>query len=503
MKLSGLLAIAATAAWLTGCSSLQPTTTTTTTTTREHEDLESHLLKVERVVIAPPEVAIELVKVSGDNERIASLENSIRQGILNLARRDLRLAGYEVVEFDFTKAIREDEDFAFTITQFKDAFDMARQELRAGRPLSPSQKRSFNVSVGSAVNAVSARTGADAVLLLRYAGFKKSKGMVTRDISTSVVIGILSMGYAVPVSGIAGAKIEAALIDGVTGDVLWTDSRAGTLDTGIASAAMSTLPRDIDPEGAAPAVTAAFEAATVLEPASAELEREINHYREALSSPLFEVQFSAIEPLTWSGIADPRVYDPLEDALLRDYAAPSPGRAGELSHLVKALGLSGNEKYRATLETVARETKANRLAKYSRKALTILDQHDAWNPVILAGVEQPGPWRLDELRTYNLLMAQDPELIRAGAKNVYTRYFHHRKLLEVTLQSLQHNQARNLDDEVQVDTVNWLMKALANSGDMHYHPTLLQIADVAQNRSIASHAKQYAELLAGLAAPWQ
>ena len=133
----------------------------------------------------------------------------------------------------------------------------------------------------------------------------------------------------------------------------------------------------------------------------------------------------------------------------------------------------------------------------------MLDQHAAWNPVILAGVDQPGPWRLDELRTYNLLMAEDPELIRVGAKNVYARYLHHRRLLEVTLQSLQHDQARDLDNGVQVDAVNWLMKALANSGDMHYHPALLQIAAESQDRSIARHAGRYAELLAGLAAPRQ
>jgi len=497
MKRRTLLTIAATAAWLTGCSSLQ------TTTTREHEDLESHLLKVERVVIAPPEVSIALIKVSGDNERIASLEHSTRQGILNLARRDLRVAGYEVVEFDFAKAIAEDEDFAFTITQVRDAFDMARQELRAGRELSAAQKRAFNASVGSAVNAVSARTDADAVLLLRYAGFRKSEGMVTRDVASSVAFAILTMGQGLLVHNTSGAQIEAALIDGVTGDVLWTDSRAGSLDASIATAAMSTLPRDIDPQGAVPAAVAAGAPVPVLEPASGELQTEISNYREAFSGELFEVKFNAMQNLTWSGISDPAVFDPVEAELLRDYASPSPGRTGELSHLAKALGLSGNDKYRATLETVARDTKAYRLAKYSREALTMLDQHAAWNPVILAGVDQPGPWRLDELRTYNLLMAEDPELIRVGAKNVYARYLHHRRLLEVTLQSLQHNQARDLDNDVQVDAVNWLMKALANSGDMHYHPALLQIAAESQDRSIASHARRYAELLAGLAAPRQ
>lgn len=487
-----ILAVAAAAAWLTACSSLQPTTT------REHEDLEQHLLKVEKVVIAPPDVLIELLKVSGDNERISALENSTRQGIINLARRELRLAGYEIVEFDFARAVAEDDELAFKVTQVKEAFDAAREELRAGRPLTASQKRAFNATVGSAVNAVSARTEADAVLLLRYAGFKKSEGMVTRDVATSVVVGILTMGQGILVYDTAGASMEAALIDGVTGDVLWTDSRAGPLDTSIATAAMSTLPRDLDPEGAMPAAVAAETPALPPEPAGAELQREIADYRAAFSGTPFEIKRRAIEDLTWSGISAPEVYDPVEAELLRDYASPSSDRAGELSHLAKALGLSGNEKYRATLETVAGETKAYRLAKYSREALTMLDQHAAWNPVILAGIDQPGPWRLDELRTRNLLLADDPELIRAGARNVYTRYLAHRALLDVTLQSLERNINRNLDQRVQVDAVNWLMKALANSGDMHYHPALLRLSDAARDKSIASNARRYAAQLAEL-----
>ena len=62
-----------------------------------------------------------------------------------------------------------------------------------------------------------------------------------------IFLGILTMGQFVPLAATSGAITEVALIDGVTGDVLWADVKSGVLNAAVADNAMDTLPHDVDP----------------------------------------------------------------------------------------------------------------------------------------------------------------------------------------------------------------------------------------------------------------
>ena len=220
---------------------------TSTTTARSHPTLESELRRVNTVVILPPRVEIEYVTLTGENERMTDKENEIRGQLVEIAERSLSHRGYELVDFDFAGTIASDEEFAYTITQVREGFDRARQDLQLGKKVSEEEAGKIRTSVGEAVNIVAAKTGADAILLMRYAGFDKSGGQVAKDLSTSLLVGALTAGLVIPVKSTSGAVSEAALIDGLTGEVLWANVTFGGLGADIISDCLESCPRDIDP----------------------------------------------------------------------------------------------------------------------------------------------------------------------------------------------------------------------------------------------------------------
>lgn len=222
---------------VTGCA---------TTTVREHPDIESHLSRMDSVVVAPPAVSIQQVNFTGDNERLVEVENAIQQELIQLARVGLQERGFEVIEFDFERAIEEDEEFAYTVTQVREGFAEARAQLYRRGVVYEENKRDVKASIGSAVNMVSEKSGADAVMLIHYSGMKKSGGEVAKDIAVGVMIGLLT-GSA-PISNTEASHVEIAIIDGVTGDVVWTNIlNSPHLSARVADMALDKLPNDIDP----------------------------------------------------------------------------------------------------------------------------------------------------------------------------------------------------------------------------------------------------------------
>ncbi|MBT8439864.1 MAG: hypothetical protein KJO91_09065 [Gammaproteobacteria bacterium] len=215
-----------------------------TTTVREHPTLESQLLDVDSVLIVTPAVTIEQINFSADNERLIDLENTIKNDLISLATRELTARGFEVVDYDLEKAISEDENLAYAVNQAEEGFSEAKETLYEEQ-LSEEEKRKFQVSVGTAVNIISEKSGADAVLLMHYIGYEKSAGYVAKDVAVGVLSGLL-LGV-VPTSGNTSSYVEVAFIDGVTGDVLWTNVfSAATLDLTAANKAMEAFPEDID-----------------------------------------------------------------------------------------------------------------------------------------------------------------------------------------------------------------------------------------------------------------
>ena len=216
------------------------------TSTRLHPTLEQELKLIDSVVVIPPRVAITLVTLTGEDERMTEKETTFSQEISTIAKKALQEKGYQVVDYDVAGQISSDEEFAYVIQQIQDGFDQAGKDLKLGLSLSETEAKTLKASVGESVNILAERSQADAILLTRFTGFDKSGGHVAKDIGISILVGVLTLGAVVPVSEISGATTQAALIDATTGEILWANSSAGVLSSKISNAVMSTIPDDID-----------------------------------------------------------------------------------------------------------------------------------------------------------------------------------------------------------------------------------------------------------------
>jgi hypothetical protein len=226
-----------------------------TTTARTHPDIEAQLKAVKRVVIAPPEIEVTLITFTGENERITATEETIRREVLNITKRELEAGGYEVVDFDFAAAKQQDETLATLITDFVTGYDNAKEELQHGKAISLEEAKNIRASLGEVATRVAAAAEADAVVLVRFGGFEKSEGQIAKDVGTSLLIGVISLGTVIPIQPTSGAFTEVALIDGYSGDILWTDIRGGALSSELTDMLLDQLPDDIDDAVVADSVT--------------------------------------------------------------------------------------------------------------------------------------------------------------------------------------------------------------------------------------------------------
>jgi hypothetical protein len=211
------------------------------TTVRQHQDLSDIARDIETVVIVPPDVDIELVVFDGDNEVLKDQQDRIGAAILDIAAQRLTEEHLEVIEFDFETEMRQDEEFAFVVTQCVNAWDAAKEELYQVGMLSEEKKSEFRTTLGPVVNGIAEKTGADSVLLMHYVGMKKSAGVIAKDMATSILIGALTGSVAVQPT--ESAHIDVALVDAHGGHVLWSNRKLLTqVSPELARVALQELP---------------------------------------------------------------------------------------------------------------------------------------------------------------------------------------------------------------------------------------------------------------------
>jgi TolB-like protein len=103
----------------------------------------------------------------------------------------------------------------------------------------------------------------------------------------------------------------------------------------------------------------------------------LKKYAEMLKSKTVRQKKDAAKKIIRGKIKDPLVLDIVERELLAGYAKEGENRhhADTMSWLCKALGASGNSKYKATLQKVAEDGVSRKLKGYAKKALAAIDKN--------------------------------------------------------------------------------------------------------------------------------
>lgn len=199
------------------------------TTVRQHPDFASGKRQVNVVAILPADAEYRHLVFTGENERDAAREQSIATDIEANMASILGNHGFTPKTDLLEKARAGDKELNFQLEQLKGAYVQVEKELYAQTMVQEEESTRFKVGVGALANPFAASSGADALLLARYQGFDKSEGLIAKEIVASALLAALTGSYVVPAKN--GARVELSLIDGTTGDVLWSNTGVGPTST--------------------------------------------------------------------------------------------------------------------------------------------------------------------------------------------------------------------------------------------------------------------------------
>jgi hypothetical protein len=195
------------------------------TPVRTHPDFASAARKVQKVAVLSPDVEYTLLVLTGDDERLPEEERKVRQSLVSALPTLLEKRGYVARELTPERVEAIVKDANFTIEQAKTAYREASKRLYERDLVTEDEAGKFRVSIGPIGNAVAEAVDAEAFLFVRYAGFKKSEGLIAKEVVANAMLGVLTGVIVVPVA--TGASMEMALVDATTGDVLWSNRGLG------------------------------------------------------------------------------------------------------------------------------------------------------------------------------------------------------------------------------------------------------------------------------------
>lgn len=193
------------------------------TTIRQHPEFATNQRAITKVAILVPKAEVELITFTGENERLSDQESTASAVLVETAVDMLSSRGYQATAFAPGEETGGDE-LRFEVENIREAVNKVSSQTYQSRSMSIEEAGKVKATVGPMVNRVADSAEADALLVINYYAFEKSKGQQAKDILAASVFGALTGVVSVPAA--AGSSVHVSLLDGTTGDVLWSNLAA-------------------------------------------------------------------------------------------------------------------------------------------------------------------------------------------------------------------------------------------------------------------------------------
>ena len=200
-----------------------------------------------------------------------------------------------------------------------------------------------------------------------------------------------------------------------------------------------------------------------------------------------------LERLQWSGLSDPRLFDKIAEGPESEYLRNDLGRKTEgiFAYQVRALGYSGNEKYRQLLAQIGKSAGSSKVKKHARKALKEMPQHGRWN-MLIAESDLDVSGKSVEVATYmKMLGTDDIPLQRMAARATFHEKRSDPDLLALMATRLEASYLLEGLDRVQTDTLAWFCKALGENAYPQYKDLLIGVVANSPYNNVKRHARKY------------
>jgi len=218
-------------------------------------------------------------------------------------------------------------------------------------------------------------------------------------------------------------------------------------------------------------------------------DEQIAHILNVVETGKQQQKEQILERLQWSTLSDPKLFDTFEKDLLKHYQEKY--LAGDLADLlayeVRAIGYSGNAKYKPTLALLAKESENSSLKRYAKKAQNDLPTFIAvQNALEKVSVDKPN--MASELVNYmKLLETDDSYSQRLAARAIYHEQQNNPELIKLVATKLKNVYMKSALDGLGQDSAAWLCKVLKQQGG--YDTLLNEVAENTPHRKIKRYAK--------------
>lgn len=226
------------------------------------------------------------------------------------------------------------------------------------------------------------------------------------------------------------------------------------------------------------------------------IDEQIDSYLKLLAQPgREEEKQTMLERLQWSGLSDPRLYDPIEAYLLENGTNTSKAVDSEtrvvMAHMLRALGYSGNEKYRSTLKQFESKGALGYLRRYARKGAIDLPQFENWNRLIAASTINVEGKTAEVANYMRMLSVDDIFVQRLAARAIFHERQTDKDLIALTAEKLKLIYLDKSLNKEAVDTAAWYCKAIGQSSNTDFDELLGKVAADSPHRKIQKYARKY------------
>lgn len=198
---------------------------------------------------------------------------------------------------------------------------------------------------------------------------------------------------------------------------------------------------------------------------------------------------TVLERLQWSGLSDPRLYDVLEADLLANYQEKQyeSDKRDLMAYEVRALGYSGNPKYKPTLELLTKKAVESNVKRHAKKALrdlnTYISVQRELSQVVIEQAEKPF-----EIQTYiRMVQTDDSFTQRLAARAAFHETIRDPELMSLFAEKLESMYMNPDLDALDQDVAAWMCKVLKLHSE--YTALLTEVAEKSPHRKIQKYAK--------------
>lgn len=207
MRRPGLLLVCLSLAAAAGCASFVPP---------RHAEFRKRHPTIRTVAVLPPDVEVYKLTFKGDRDMMWELLPPIRQRAQEELERTLAKRGYQVQPLNAgDDVLQQDPALRTSLYMVRELFAKQAQEYHKHF------FRRFTYSIGPEINVFADRADADALVIVRCFGLKKTGGEIAGNWAQTILVAAATLGAVVPVQSPSITIVQMALLDGVTGDILW------------------------------------------------------------------------------------------------------------------------------------------------------------------------------------------------------------------------------------------------------------------------------------------